>query len=592
MSQHIPKLLFGLTGGADSDSSEGSDSGSARNNRSGFSSSRSEWSTESSSGRSPLHSNTASPRGSPRSGLQIVVDKSRSPGTSPRSEYEDEALEPYNATATPSNKTPNLKLRMGHGRQIIFSESSAPYTKHGTQAGVLTIAMYALFQDVSEDGVTLTVDQFHHLMIRAQMHQAGADIELHDILPSSPLASLAVSSPFAKSAKSIGFDSPSSDRNKPTRLSLQARSSSIASDEDVIAKYVTEYLRQLPFRHEILPLLKALDLDGDGLIDFHELTDWVQKGLQMNDGKLERYRASGATESKLVGFLENVVDLCRGVAGHLHDDLYSHDRHGSARLDRNGFIDIVNTKATLKKEFMRSTTIKGFLAERSLKWITEEKLGNLCGDAIERHYHETKAKSERQLRRKTSKPRRGSKTAPKEYGQKRSGLRESESEYDSSSSSSGGSESDDDDDERWEENVYKLLYRLGTDYGVKGIREGIDKLTIDDPSMVADEIESRRTLKLSISTEDEEESEQEPDDSSKSSSEYLETASKGRSNSAVVEVKGFRRQDKKLKKRWTAFFGRTDGTGGTNDGAYIPPPSPLKRPGQRAMMASFQGKKK
>ena len=550
MSTHIPRLLFGLPlGGGDDDGASTDSSGGHRGG--GCSSARSDWSTESSGtglvspDRSPVHSRAGSPRLSPRGrgGLQIVVDQTFSPGGSPyNSDYNSDGgagpggiedswhedgkvEEPYNATATPVAATPS-------GTK---SRRAVTAFVDGSQDGVLTMALHALFQECSANGHSLTAEEFHHLFVQSQMRRAGGVQSTHLSRRGSSDSSVA----------SANMPTPSQMMpGSPKRL--KSRSSSVESEEDIVAAYVSRHLHELPFLHEVSPLFEALDRDGDHYVDFDELANWVRKGLRMQEEKLETFRASGVTEGKLVLFLESIIDFCHEVASNVHDEVYEHDRHGSARLDREGFIDVLNRGAKKTKEFVQKKHVKEYMRFREVKWITEDTLCNLCEEALDDLYE----------------------------GEEHVETSDSETERD-----------------HWnEQRVFHLLRKVADRCANTALVDGMDQLATTDVLAVATEIETRRSLKLNMPAleagdDSESSSAYEPSVSSASSSLHDEgdrvvatTEDRAmrprrgsgkrssfssvpgkieRSHSAVVEV---REPDpgvvgKKMQRRWSSFFG-------------------------------------
>ncbi len=595
MSTIIPRLIFG-TDEYDDNANNCSD-----DSHGGQSSARSKWSTESSykgidSPRSSSHnSGYESPR-SNNHGLQIVVDKTLSPGASPRvspyssrqnsprgledsnNEISYSTLEPKNDIATPQHKlfiqTPTSSNNSnGYRRRPPSLTINSKTYNANIYSGNATVTMKEWMENYAKDGIffmtmgvlflnfcdnaeeyTLNVDNFHALIIKLQlMHDSVSILEQQN--PVSP-----------KSALGLGA-SP-----------LARRKSSVESEEDLVALFVTRNLPYTPFRHELKPLVATLDCDGDDCITFSELKDWVQRGMCMPEDKLEKFRTSGNTERKLVSFLENIMDLCHTVASNLHDDLYAHDRLGAAKLDRSGFIDILNTGARMSKDFVKKKHVKRFLASRNLKWINEETLANLCGAAMGNYLE----KLERST--KTKRNKRKQRLQRRNQHRRRKKNRNSSSESSSSESSSSEEESDSEEDldedeieeKRKEDKVFLLLRKLAFKHVNKALEDPISTSPCQDIQAIMEEVESRRSLKLFVSSTEEED---EPafSEVSKSSEEGSDEGAHdnrrvSKTDSRVIQLStsdnSKRRQG--MQRRWTTFFSSNS-------------PATKQKPGTRVM---------
>ena len=307
MSTVIPRLVFGTGEFEDSDSANDKRGGDSDGPRSA----RSQWSTESSYKGidSPRSSGNSSPRSSMNDGksstLQIVVDKTLSPGASPRSQYSSRqssprlddsttersrTQEPKNDIATPQHnlyiKTPTDTRR--RNSRSNDTTSMKDWMENYAQDGVFLIALGVIFAKFCEDDGALSVGGFHRLIVELQlMHDATSLLE---------------------------EKSPGTPKSLLQLTPLSRRKSSIESEEDQVAAFVTRNLQHLPFQHELVPLLETLDRDGDGSVTFSELREWIKRGMCMPEAKLEHFRASGDIERKLVSFLENVLDLSHAVS--------------------------------------------------------------------------------------------------------------------------------------------------------------------------------------------------------------------------------------------------------------------------------------
>jgi Ca2+-binding EF-hand superfamily protein len=60
--------------------------------------------------------------------------------------------------------------------------------------------------------------------------------------------------------------------------------------------------RRRPKKEDVLPLLQALDVDGDGRIQLDEFEEWVTKGFHMSLKQLETFAGKGDTEVSLSFF--------------------------------------------------------------------------------------------------------------------------------------------------------------------------------------------------------------------------------------------------------------------------------------------------
>eukprot|EP00943_MAST-04B_sp_MAST-4B-sp1_P000696 g696.t1 len=605
MSTIIPRLVFG-TDEYDDNANKSSD-----DSHGGQSSARSKWSTESSYKGidSPRSSSQNSGYESPRSnngGLQIVVDKTLSPGASPRlspyssrqnsprgledsnNESNYNTLEPKNDIATPqhkliiqtptssnhnngyrqrppsltiNNKTYNANMYSGNS-SVTMKEWMENYAKDG----IFVMTMGVLFLNFCDDdeAYVLNVENFHALTIKLQLMNDSISI-LKQQNPVSP-----------KSAFGLG----------PSPLSR--RKSSVESEEDLVALFVTRNLPYTPFRHELKPLIATLDRDGDGSVTFSEINDWVKRGMCMSEEKLEKFRASGDTERKLVSFLENIMDLCHTVASNLHDDLYAHDRLGAAKLDRSGLIDILNTGARLSKDFVKKKHVRRFLASRNLRWINEETLANLCGAAIGSYLE----KLERKAKRKRNKQ----KQRLQRQNRRRGRHRNSSDESSSSDSSSSGEESDSEEDlneneieeKRKEEKVFRLLRKLAFKHVNKAIEDPINTSPCQDVQAIMEEVESRRALKLFVSSTEEEDepafseiskssedgSDEGTNDNWRLSKTMSNRSHKMNGDSRIIQLSPSdntkRREGVYMQRRWTTFFSSNS-------------KKTIKKPGKKAM---------
>jgi hypothetical protein len=604
MSTIIPRLVFGTdeyddTANKSSDDSHG-----------GQCSARSKWSTESSYKGidSPRSSSQNSGYDSPRSNngaLQIVVDKTLSPGASPRvspcssrhnsprgledsnNEMNYSTLEPKNDIATPqhkliiqtptssnhnngyrrrppsltiNNKTYNANMYSGNA-SVSMKEWMENYAKDGIFLMTMGV-LFLNFCDDDDEAYTLNVENFHALVIKLQLMHDSISI-LQQQNPVSP-----------KSALGLG----------PSPLSR--RKSSVESEEDLVALFVTRNLPYTPFRHELKPLIATLDRDGDGSVTFSEIKDWVNRGMCMPEDNLEKFRASGDTERKLVSFLENVMDLCHTVASNLHDDLYAHDRLGAAKLDRSGFIDILNTGARLSKDFAKKKHVKRFLASRNLKWINEEALANLCGAAIGSYLE----KLERNAKRKRNKRKQRLQRQNRRRHRNSSSSDESSSSDSSSSEEESDSEEDLDADEieekRKEEKVFRLLRKLAFKHVNKAIEDPIKTSPCQDVQAIMEEVESRRALKLFVSSTEEEDepafseiskssedgSDEGTHDNRRLSKTMTNKSREMNGDSRIIQLSSSddRREGMRMQRRWTTFFSQNS-------------TKPIKRPGKNVM---------
>ena len=129
------------------------------------------------------------------------------------------------------------------------------------------------------------------------------------------------------------------------------------------------------------------------------------------------------------------MDLSHAASDNLHDDLYAHDRMGLAKLDRDGFIDILNSGARLSREFIKKKHVKEFLRNRGLKWVNEETLSHLCGEAIESQLEEFERQYKRSRRKRTKSTRK-----------KRRNRSNIDSDYSTNSESEGSDMSSSDDE--------------------------------------------------------------------------------------------------------------------------------------------------
>lgn len=489
MSTVIPRLVFG-TG-------EFEDSDSANEKHGGSSDVRSQWSTESSyKGIDSPRSARSSGNDSKSSALQIVVDATLSPGASPRSPYSsrqnsprlDDSVtersrtqEPKNDTATPQHNL-YIKTPTNAGRRNLHKNdktSMKEWMENYAQDGVFVMALGVAFAKFCDDDGVLDVSGFHRLIIELQlMHDAVSLLE---------------------------EKSPGTPKSLLQLTPLSRRKSSIESEEDQVAAFVTRNLQHLPFQHELIPLLETLDRDGDGSVTYSELREWIKRGMCMPEAKLERFRASGNIERKLVSFLENIMDLSHSVSDNLHDDLYAHDRMGTAKLDRNGFIDILNGGARLSREFIKKKHAKEFLRNRGLKWINEETLSHLCAEAVGsqlEEYERRYKRSCRKRRKSSRKNRRNRKDTDSDYST------DSESEESDLSSSDDEVDGKSYEERRREKKVISLLRKLSFKYVKKAMEDPLETSTCRDNKAVVEEIESRRSLKLQISSTEEEEEEE------------------------------------------------------------------------------------
>ena len=626
MSTIIPRLVFGTD---EYDVNNNHDKDSDNDQDDGHRSARSQWSTESSyigidsprsvSSNSSLKSNN---------NLQIIVDKTLSPGASPRTspyssprledsnnEISNRTLEPKNDIATPQHqlfiRTPSSNNNSYNNRRrpsLNNNKSNNNYSGNSTTTmkewmenyakdGIYLMAIGVLFLNFcdEDDEYILNVENFHALIVKLQlMHDATSILEEKN--PSTPKKELLT----------------------PTSALLSSRKSSIESEEDLVAAFVTRNLPYTPFRHELKPLLNTLDRDGDGSVTYSELKDWIKRGMCMPEDKLEKFRASGNTERKLVSFLENIMDLCHSIAANLHDDLYAHDRLGQAKLDRSSFIDILNTGARMSKEFVKKKHVKQFLISRDLKWINEETLANLCGEAME-HYLEklernsTNRRSKRKQRLERQKQRRRHRSRKQQqHNKKKKKVKDSHKDYRSNSNSSSSSdndsstsdESDTSDSEadldeyeieekRKEAKVFSLLRKLAFKHVNKAIEDPIKTSLCQDVKAIVEEIESRRSLKLLVTPTSTEEEEEEPTSSemSKSSEDgdgseegiydrkrrlsnstgNSKTPKMGNRDTRIVQLSPSENNKRRqgMQRRWSNFFTK--------------PPPPVTKPGSKTM---------
>jgi Ca2+-binding EF-hand superfamily protein len=97
--------------------------------------------------------------------------------------------------------------------------------------------------------------------------------------------------------------------------------------------------RRRPAKEDVLPLLQALDVDGDGRLQIDEFEGWVTKGFNMSLKQLEIFASKGTTEAMLVDFLLSLRADVKGVMRRITSTVRRYSQSGESTDvdDRNNY---------------------------------------------------------------------------------------------------------------------------------------------------------------------------------------------------------------------------------------------------------------
>ncbi len=145
--------------------------------------------------------------------------------------------------------------------------------------------------------------------------------------------------------------------------------------------------RRRPRRNDVLPLLRALDQDGDGSIQLDEFEGWVTKGFHMSLQQLSTFAEKGTTEAMLVDFLLALRADVKGILRRVASLIERYSTDGSDRtLDYAGFASMCRARAHTREETVSTSEVATFLRAMGYEeYIRREDLRTLlCRGVINR----------------------------------------------------------------------------------------------------------------------------------------------------------------------------------------------------------------
>ena len=145
--------------------------------------------------------------------------------------------------------------------------------------------------------------------------------------------------------------------------------------------------RRRPRRNDVLPLLRALDQDGDGYMQLDEFEGWVTKGFHMSLHQLTSFAEKGNTEAMLVDFLLALRADVKGILGRIKALVERYSTDGSDRkLDFAGFANMCWARARSREDAVSTSEIATFLKSMGCEdYIRSEDLRTLlCRSVINR----------------------------------------------------------------------------------------------------------------------------------------------------------------------------------------------------------------
>ena len=140
---------------------------------------------------------------------------------------------------------------------------------------------------------------------------------------------------------------------------------------------------------QVLPLLQALDVDGDGRIQLDEFEGWVTKGFHMNLRQLEAFSEKGTTEAMLVDFLLSLRADVKGVMRRITSSIRRYASYGCAGsdvLDSRAFAAMVSSSSHSEEEkILESETMVFLTSSVSTKFVRVSEITSLfCRGIINR----------------------------------------------------------------------------------------------------------------------------------------------------------------------------------------------------------------
>ena len=140
---------------------------------------------------------------------------------------------------------------------------------------------------------------------------------------------------------------------------------------------------------QVLPLLQALDVDGDGRIQLDEFEGWVTKGFHMNLRQLEAFSEKGMTEAMLVDFLLSLRADVKGVMRRITSSIRRYASYGCAGsdvLDSRAFAAMVSSSSQSEEEkILESETMVFLTSSVSTKFVRVSEITSLfCRGIINR----------------------------------------------------------------------------------------------------------------------------------------------------------------------------------------------------------------
>ena len=140
---------------------------------------------------------------------------------------------------------------------------------------------------------------------------------------------------------------------------------------------------------QVLPLLQALDVDGDGRIQLDEFEGWVTKGFHMNLRQLEAFSEKGMTEAMLVDFLLSLRADVKGVMRRITSSIRRYASYGCAGsdvLDSRAFAAMVSSSSQSEEEkILESETMVFLTSSVSTKFVRASEITSLfCRGIINR----------------------------------------------------------------------------------------------------------------------------------------------------------------------------------------------------------------
>ena len=145
--------------------------------------------------------------------------------------------------------------------------------------------------------------------------------------------------------------------------------------------------RRRPKRNDVLPLLRALDQDGDGSIQLDEFEGWVTKGFHMSLQQLSNFAEKGDTEAMLVDFLLALRADVKGIMRRIRILMEKHSTDGDDQdIGVTGFGSMCRARVKTHEEIVSEGEIISFLravgCENSLS--AEDLRSMLCRSVINR----------------------------------------------------------------------------------------------------------------------------------------------------------------------------------------------------------------